>query len=492
MELITDRQPIFQETKAFQRDDITFVSTVAHRQPSWTSHPAPVIPHKRKSVDSSDGASTSSHKDFFKSIGGNRDSTPSSASNKKGVRKNAKGRRYSTPSSSGNDKAAATSSFSVVVPSPKEILQKASGPVGLSETFFPTKVPEYEKTAKRSYPEANLGARSVAPLLSSSSRPVQKSLEYQTRYSRERLLNSIDSISGPRITLSVDDEKLAMLSTSFLFVNNYALRNGVTPVEDEFNAGCDCPGRCDPETCGCLVQELESDKLIVPYQRKDDKLVLRPDFLKGSSMIYECSYRCSCKGNCWNHVVQLGRRVRLEIFDTGDRGLGRFTSCSFPHLLLFTYTLDLGLRSPDPILAGQFIDRYLGEVITKADAEAREVTDQEGQSYLFSLDFIKDDEMNWVIDGQKLGSATRFINHSCNPNCKIIPVSTDNHGDDRLYYLAFFARRDIPAGTELTFDYNPSWDGSRVNDPDAVQCKCGEKRCRGQLWPNARKTQNSG
>jgi len=99
----------------------------------------------------------------------------------------------------------------------------------------------------------------------------------------------------------------------------------------------------------------------------------------------------------------------------------------------------------------------------------------------------EDYENFYVVDGQKFGSPTRFINHSCNPNCIIAPVYTTNHADHLIYYLAFFALRDIPIGTELTFDYNPNWDGSKKIDPNAVKCLCGEPNCRGQLWPNARK-----
>lgn len=141
------------------------------------------------------------------------------------------------------------------------------------------------------------------------------------------------------------------------------------------------------------------------------------------------------------------------------------------------------------IIAGQFVDLYLGEVITKKEAEQREAVDEKGQSYLFSLDWYVDDvddEDFYVVDGQKFGSPTRFMNHSCNPNCKIIPVTTTSSADRRLYYLAFFAVRDIPAGTELTFDYNPGWNGSTEFDPNAVPCLCGEPKCRGQLWPNKR------
>lgn len=154
----------------------------------------------------------------------------------------------------------------------------------------------------------------------------------------------------------------------------------------------------------------------------------------------------------------------------------------------------IGLRSLDTVIAGQFIDRYLGEVITKYDADLREAADSRNTSYLFSLDFnlaslVNEDDL-YVVDGQRFGSPTRFMNHSCNPNCKIVPVSSDTHGDPRLYDLAFFALRDIPAGTELTFDYNPTWssekDDNDNDDPVAVKCRCGEEQCRGQLWPNAR------
>jgi histone-lysine N-methyltransferase SUV39H len=131
-------------------------------------------------------------------------------------------------------------------------------------------------------------------------------------------------------------------------------------------------------------------------------------------------------------------------------------------------------------------------VITKEEAELRE--DASGpttKSYLFSLDFFpsedSDEDDYYVVDAQRLGSPTRFMNHSCNPNCKMFPVST-NHGDTRLYDLAFFALRDIPPMTELTFDYNPGWKGDNGVDPNAVKCLCGEAKCRGQLWPNQRKS----
>lgn len=92
------------------------------------------------------------------------------------------------------------------------------------------------------------------------------------------------------------------------------------------------------------------------------------------------------------------------------------------------------------------------------------------------------------MDGRKYGSITRFMNHSCNPNCKLFPVS-HNHADENIFENAFFALRDIPPNTELNFDYDPNWKGNKSGhiDPNAVKCLCGEKECRGQLWPNKNK-----
>ena len=161
--------------------------------------------------------------------------------------------------------------------------------------------------------------------------------------------------------------------------------------------------------------------------------------------------------------------------------------------------ISLGLRTLDNVEAGQFIDLYLGEVITSKMADSRQGDEKRpAKSYFFTLDWRGDDDYNdydedenagaYVVDGQKYGSATRFMNHSCAPNCIMKPVSHD-HGDSlSIYDLAFFSIKKIPAGGELTFDYNPGWKGSKKVDPNAVRCLCGHEKCRGQLWPSSRKS----
>ncbi len=48
---------------------------------------------------------------------------------------------------------------------------------------------------------------------------------------------------------------------------------------------------------------------------------------------------------------------------------------------------------------------------------------------------------------------------------------------DRLTHLVFFARSDIKAGQELTYDYR----FKEEDTADKLQCECGAPNCRGTL-----------
>ncbi|KAK1150123.1 hypothetical protein N8T08_000020 [Aspergillus melleus] len=373
----------------------------------------------------------------------------------------------------------------VVVPSPSHQLKREiasagwsgpdRGPTGLSQEYYPTDA--YEKRAlKGAYPSTRKVNRAEIPFQIGSPGPFLTARPKVNRQLQLSLQRKLSAIKGPPVTFAAADQKLLAQFENFEFINGNKLRRGVQPAPEEFHGGCSCAAFCDPGRCTCLeTEEGDSKSTIIPYERaKDDSrlMVLTPEFLKRNMMISECGSRCDCNAGCWNRVVQSGRQVRLEIFHTGNRGFG--------------------LRSPDMIRAGQFIDCYLGEVITKDVADVREdlCMAKHGHSYLFGLDWfdtVAEEDM-FVIDGQKFGAATRFMNHSCNPNCRMFPA-TRNNADQRLYDLAFFSLKEIPPMTELTFDYNPG--AEKVDhvdrDPQVVACLCGESNCRGQLWPNQRK-----
>src|SRR3569833_196173 len=158
----------------------------------------------------------------------------------------------------------------------------------------------------------------------------------------------------------------------------------------------------------------------------------------------------------------------------------------------------LGVKTMASIRRGQFVDKYLGEIITSEEAEQRREASgiaQRKDVYLFALDKFSDKESPdprlrgeaLEVDGEFMSGPSRFINHSCEPNLRIF-ARVGDHTDKHIHDLAFFAIQDIPKGDELTFDYI---DGLVDMDTDArdptkqgnmPRCLCGTKSCRGFLW----------
>lgn len=158
-----------------------------------------------------------------------------------------------------------------------------------------------------------------------------------------------------------------------------------------------------------------------------------------------------------------------------------------------------GVRATETIQKGQFLDRYLGEVITSAEADRRRAesaVSKRKDVYLFALDKFSDpDSLDprlrgppLEVDGEFMSGPTRFINHSCDPNMRIFARVRD-HADKHIHDLALFAIKTIPAMEELTFDYvdgrsdDPDdLDPSQGNTSDMTRCLCGSKKCRRFLW----------
>lgn len=188
---------------------------------------------------------------------------------------------------------------------------------------------------------------------------------------------------------------------------------------------------------------------------------------------------------------------------------------------------------------GQFVDTYRGEIVTAEEANRRgETRNPDEGNYFMAFDkfelpksITKEDfldlypeKLKWharqveqdewtieqdtegnelwlnpehvpckyVCDGMHVGGPTRFINHSCAPNLQVHTAST-NHADQGIYDLAFFAKEDIAAGTELTFDYKDEDDNNVITEEMAdeverkqgyrpAKCLCGAEGCRGYFF----------
>ncbi|RYP16305.1 hypothetical protein DL765_005211 [Monosporascus sp. GIB2] len=292
----------------------------------------------------------------------------------------------------------------------------------------------------------------------------------------------------------VNNEDDAVLDPSFRFTDRSVLGKGVEPTKDEFRSGCVCTDAedCQYSSCHCLQDmddnsgdDGDGDGNYGQYRRKTYAYHshgvraghLRSKILTSRDPIYECHEGCACGPDCPNRVVERGRRVPLQVFRTANRGWG--------------------VRSTVDIRKGQFVDKYVGEVITAAEAarrRARSHIAQRKDVYLFALDKFSDpaslDERlrgpPLEVDGEFLSGPTRFVNHSCDPNLRIF-ARVGDHADKHIHDLALFAIRDIPKGEELTFDYV---DGVDEEDNDALdpekqkdmaRCLCGNTAS----WVNA-------
>ena len=74
----------------------------------------------------------------------------------------------------------------------------------------------------------------------------------------------------------------------------------------------------------------------------------------------------------------------------------------------------------------------------------------------------------YVIDACDMGNLSRFLNHSCTPNCKAQVWSVNDQPR-----IAISSLRDIKPYEELTFDYNCT-----SKSTSKFTCKCQSKNCR--------------
>jgi len=121
------------------------------------------------------------------------------------------------------------------------------------------------------------------------------------------------------------------------------------------------------------------------------------------------------------------------------------------------------------IARGIRLIEYAGERIDHAEADRRydDAVMRRHHTYLFTVD------RDMVVDAAVGGNASRFINHSCEPNCEAVIEAGR---------VVIAARRDIEPGEELTYDYSCRREGGEDDEPPGrYSCRCGARRCRGSI-----------
>lgn len=250
--------------------------------------------------------------------------------------------------------------------------------------------------------------------------------------------------------------------------------------EPEAPKGCNCEGVCDPKTCSCRDPSSHS------FNFNGSK---RLTVARGA--ILECGPNCKCSAECTNRNAQHGIRFRLELYRTALKGWA--------------------LRSWDNIPIGSIVAPYIGEVLHEDNLTDDDV-------YVLNLDTMKigsqgtdvreaksndieklskkllndsgnkevqknNENCQWVLDAKDKGNIARFFNHSCDPNMFYQSVIWD-HNDLNFSVPVLIASKNIPAMTELTYDYGYVIGSVKSTDGkiEKLECHCGANGCRKRLY----------
>ncbi|XP_070776035.1 histone-lysine N-methyltransferase NSD2 [Enoplosus armatus] len=177
---------------------------------------------------------------------------------------------------------------------------------------------------------------------------------------------------------------------------------------------------------------------------------------------------CGFESECLNRMLQY--ECHPQVCPSGERCCNQdFTKRLYPETkIIKTPGKGWGLVSLRDIKKGEFVNEYIGELIDEEECRARIKYAQENNITDFYMLTIDKDR---IIDAGPKGNYSRFMNHSCQPNCETQKWTVN--GDTRV---GLFAVCDIPAGTELTFNYNLDCLGN-----EKTVCRCGAPNCSGFL-----------
>uniref|UniRef100_A0A671M4R4 [histone H3]-lysine(36) N-trimethyltransferase n=1 Tax=Sinocyclocheilus anshuiensis TaxID=1608454 RepID=A0A671M4R4_9TELE len=196
--------------------------------------------------------------------------------------------------------------------------------------------------------------------------------------------------------------------------------------------------------CECAILSRE--------ERAQGMMACGEDCLNRLLMI-ECSSRCLNGAYCSNRRFQMKQHADFEVILTETKGWG--------------------LRAAKDLQPNTFVLEYCGEVLDHREFKARVKEYARNKNIHYYFMALKNNE---IIDATLKGNCSRFMNHSCEPNCE-----TQKWTVNGQLRVGFFTTKAVTAGAELTFDYQFQRYGK-----EAQKCFCGAPSCRGLIGGETR------
>ncbi|KFP49938.1 Histone-lysine N-methyltransferase NSD3, partial [Cathartes aura] len=150
---------------------------------------------------------------------------------------------------------------------------------------------------------------------------------------------------------------------------------------------------------------------------------------------------CGLESECLNRMLQY--ECHPQVCPAGERCQNQcFTKRLYPDAeIIKTDRRGWGLRTKRSIKKGEFVNEYVGELIDEEECRLRIKRAHENSVTNFYMLTVTKDR---IIDAGPKGNYSRFMNHSCNPNCETQKWTVN--GDIRV---GLFALCDIPAGKKM-------------------------------------------
>ena len=170
------------------------------------------------------------------------------------------------------------------------------------------------------------------------------------------------------------------------------------------------------------------------------------------------SQTCKVGAQCSNRPLQHKKYAEVVVFREPNMGWG--------------------LKTKDFVASGTLVIEYVGEIIDFAEVTRRMGTQcserpNDKDFYIMELD------TDLYVDGKHKGNNSRYINHSCDPNCELQRWVVGG-----VMRIGIFAVRDIEPGESLSYDYQFD-----TNEADTFRCHCGTEACRGTMAPKKKSAQ---
>lgn len=129
-----------------------------------------------------------------------------------------------------------------------------------------------------------------------------------------------------------------------------------------------------------------------------------------------------------------------------------------------------GLRVLEDVKAGELIREYNGQVLTQSMLDERMQAHSQANPGDHNM-YVMELTTGLYLDARERGNVSRFINHSCGPNCELQKWVVQG-----VTRIGIFAMRDIGAMEALSYDYQFD-----THEHQRFQCHCGAPNCRGSL-----------